>query len=128
MSILLLNFAHPLTGAQLAQAAALLGQQPAVRNIAVQIDRGRPLADVAREMADAAQLAPDAWQTQPLLINPPGLAPLALALLAELHGRCGYFPALLNIRPVADATPPRYEVAEIVNLQALRDAARAGRS
>lgn len=34
------------------------------------------------------------------------------------------FVPALNIRPVAGALPPRYELAEIVALQALRDAAR----
>jgi hypothetical protein len=57
-------------------------------------------------------------------VNPPALAPLALALIAELHGRCGGFPAMLNVRPVAGAIPTRYEVAEVVNLQTVRDAAR----
>jgi len=123
---ILLNFAHPLTDEQLAQIAALLGDLPEVRTIAVHIDRSRPIAEVAVELAAAADLSPAEWQTRPLLVNPPGLAPLALALMAELHGRCGYFPPVLNIRPVADALP-RYEVAEIVNLQALRDAARKRR-
>ncbi|MFN3763696.1 MAG: CRISPR-associated protein Csx15, partial [Anaerolineae bacterium] len=49
------------------------------------------------------------------------------ALLAELHGRCGYFPAMLRVRPVPGSTPPRYEVAEIVNLQMLREEARKRR-
>jgi hypothetical protein len=82
------------------------------------------LVEVARELAEAAGLAPREWQTLPLVINPPALAPAALTLMAELHGRCGYFPPILNIRPVANSTPPRYEVAEIVNLQAIRDTAR----
>lgn len=127
MSALLLNFAHPLTDAQVAQVAALQGAQPEVRDIPTQVDRARALADVARALADAAGLSPSEWQTLPLLVNPPGLAPLALALIAELHGRCGYFPAILNVRPVAGATPPSYEVAEIVSLQALRDAGRLRR-
>ena len=125
--MILLNFAHPFTPDQLDQVAALLGAPPDVRDIIVQIDRARPIADVARELADAAGLSGHEWQTLPLIVNPPGLAPLALALIAELHGRCGHFPALLNLRPVAGAIPPRYEVAEVVDAQALRDAARARR-
>ena len=125
--MILLNFAHPLTGEHLAQVTALLGQEPEKREIVAQVDRERPLGEVARELADAAALTPAEWQSVPLVINPPGLAPLAVGLIAEVHGRCGYFPAMLNVRPVADAVPPRYEVAEIVNLQALRDAARARR-
>jgi hypothetical protein len=126
--MLLLNYAHPLTEAQLAQVAALLGEAPTVRDVVTHVDRALPLAQVAAALADAAGLAPTEWQTTPLLINPPALAPVALALVAELHGRCGYFVPALNIRPVAGVSPPRYEVAEIVALQTLRDAARLRRA
>jgi hypothetical protein len=125
--MILLNYAHRLTPEQLGQATALLGAEPAVREIASHTDRARPLTDVARDLADAAALTPAEWETLPLVINPPALAPIALALMAELHGRCGYFPAIVNVRPVASATPVRYEVAEIVNMQAIRDTARARR-
>ncbi len=125
--MLLLNFAHPLTSDQIEQLTALLKQPPDLRNIPTQVDRSRPLAEIATALADATGLAPADWQTQPFIINPPGLAPLALALIAELHGRCGYFPPILNIRPVAGALPPRYEIAAIINLQELRDSARSRR-
>jgi hypothetical protein len=127
MSLLLLNYAHPLTQAQLAQAGALANEPLEVRDIAVQAGRARPIGEVARELADASGLSPLEWQTLEVIVNPPGLAPLALALIAELHGRSGHFPAILNIRPVAGATPVRYEVAEIVDVQALRDVARGRR-
>ncbi len=124
---LLLNFAHPFTDEQLAQLITLLGVTPRVRDVSSHVDRSRPLAEVARELAGSAALTATEWQTIPLVINPPSLAPVALTLLAELHGRCGYFPPIVNIRPVSDVIPPRYEVAEIVNLQALRDEARRRR-
>lgn len=44
--------------------------------------------------------------------------------LAELHGRIGHFPVLIRLRPVADSVPTRYEVAELLNLQAIREQAR----
>lgn len=125
--MLLLNFAHPLTPAQLAQIAAMLGEEPTVHDIRVQIFRERPIADVARELTDAAGLTPGEWQRLPLLINPPGLAPLAVALMAEIHGRSGHFPAMLNIRPSTSTPTTSYEVAEVVNLQAMRDQARRRR-
>jgi hypothetical protein len=127
MRLLVLNYAHPLTEEQLAQVAAATGAEPEERLVAAHADRGRPIAEVARELADAAGLDGRAWQTTPLVLNPPSLAPLALALAAELHGRCGGFPAMLNVRPVAESVPTRYEVAEVVNLQALREAARTRR-
>lgn len=125
--VLLLNYAHPLSEAQLAQLARAVGEPPVVRELTAQVDRARPLAEVARELADAAGLSAAEWQTTPLLLNPPSLAPVALALVAELHGRCGGFPAILNVRPVAGSVPTRYELAEVLNLQALREAARATR-
>ena len=87
----------------------------------------QPLAPQVVEMVDACGLSPAEWQTLPLLVNPPALNFSAVALLAELHGRLGYFPAIVRTRPIEGSLPPRYEVAEIVNLQALRDAARQKR-
>jgi len=80
-----------------------------------------------RELVDRVGLGPEGWQTTPLLINPPGYAPAAVVLLAELHGRMGHFPAVLRLRPVEGSVPTRYEVAEIVNLQEVRDRARTRR-
>jgi hypothetical protein len=57
----------------------------------------------------------------------PSLSIIAATLLAELHGRMGYFPTVVRMRPVAGSTPPRFEVAEIVNLQDVRDEARGKR-
>jgi hypothetical protein len=38
-----------------------------------------------------------------------------------------YFPACIRMRPVAGARPPRYEVAEVLDLQTVRDGARQRR-
>ena len=125
--MILLNFSHPLTEQQIARIVEIVGAAPEVRAIESQIDRERPLAVVAAELADRAGLTPVEWQTIPLLINPPALAPLAVAWLAEIHGRSGLFPAMVNIRPIAGSIPTRYEVAEILNLQAIREEARRRR-
>ncbi len=125
--MILLNYSHPLTEEQHAQLAALLGQSPQVRRIAVQIDQAQPLAEQISALVDAAGLAPDDWQTTPLLINLPGFAPAAAALLAELHGRIGFFPSIVRLRPVAGSLPTAYEVAELLNLQTLREQARLRR-
>jgi len=79
------------------------------------------------DLVDQSGLSLAEWQTLSLLINPPALNFSAVTLLAELHGRCGYFPAHLRMRPVQGALPPRYEVAEIVDLRAVRDEARRKR-
>jgi hypothetical protein len=76
---------------------------------------------------DSVGLSPEAWQTERLLINPPSHNLIAVTLLAELHGRMGYFPACLRLRPIEGSVPPRYEVAEVLNLQDVRNAARGRR-
>lgn len=125
--MILINFSHPLTDQQMLQIATMLGAHPEIRMVDSHIDRSHPLAQVATEIVDRVGLTPDEWQTTPILINPPALAPLAVAVLAEIHGRSGGFPAMVNIRPVAGSIPTRYEVAEIINLQTLREAARQRR-
>lgn len=125
--MLLLNFTHPLTSQQHAQLTALLGSAPEVRTIPVQIDQSQPLAPQVVAIADAAGLTPSAWQTTPLIINPPGLALVTALLLAEIHGRSGGFPTVVRIRPVVGSVPTSYEIAEVLNLQTLRETARLRR-
>lgn len=126
--MILLNFAHPLTAGHLQQIEALTGQQvERVVEIPSQIDPQQPLVPQVVALTDQAGLSPAEWQTLPLLVNPPTLNFIAVALLAELHGRCGYFPAHLRMRPVQGRLPPQYEVAEVLDLQAVRDQARERR-
>ena len=60
-----------------------------------------------------------------MLIIPPALDFIAVALLAHLHGRMGYFPDCVRLRPVEGARPPRFEVAEIIELNHSAKAAEA---
>jgi len=57
----------------------------------------------------------------------PSLNYAAAVLLAELHGRMGHFPAILRLRPIAGALVTEYDVAEIINLEAVRAEARTRR-
>lgn len=125
--MILLNFSHPLTPAQLDQVRALLGNpDEALRvvELPVQFDVQQPFAPQLQELLARLPLSSAELQSEPILLNLPSLNYIAAMLLAELHGRMGYFPAMLRLRPVAGSTPPRFEAAEIVNLQALRDSAR----
>ena len=123
--MILLNFAHPLTPQQREAIEQLAGQPlEEVRDIATQFDATRPFREQAQTLLASTGLSAEEWQTRALLLNLPGLNVIAALLLAELHGRCGYFPAVLRLRSVPNATPPRFEVAEIVNLQQIRDEAR----
>lgn len=127
--MVLVNFAHPLTEEQLHQLEALTGRKvERVIAIDAQIDPQEPLAQQVVRMVDQVGFTAEEWQTLPLLIVLPSLNYSAGVLLAELHGRMGYFPSIVRLRPVAGVIPPRFEVAEVINLQAVRDAARVRRS
>jgi hypothetical protein len=126
--MILLNFAHPLTQEQITRIEDLSCQKITnVIEVPSQIDPEQPLAPQVVAMADAAGLTPQQWQTESILINPPSLNYSAALLIAELHGRMGYFPPCVRLRPVKGALPPRFEVAEVLNLQAARDGARRKR-
>jgi len=126
--MIILNFTHPLTANHLAQIEALTGEAvDRVIEIKTHFDNGQPFAPQLAALLDEVPLTPEEWQTTPLLINPPAYNYVAVLLLAELHGRMGYFPACLRLRPVDEAVPPRFEVAEILNLQKVRNGARKAR-
>jgi hypothetical protein len=127
--MLLLNFGHPLTDAQLARIRELAGRD-LERIIAVptQFDHARPFDEQVRELLASVPLTPEQWQTTPLIINPPSLAPITAVLLAEIHGRSGFFPTIVRLRPMSGTVPPQFEIAELLNLQAVRDAARTRRA
>jgi hypothetical protein len=126
--IVVVNFAHPLTAPQRAQVEALVGQHLArVLDAPAHVDVDRELEPQVTALVDQVPLSSEEWQTAPLVVNPPGLSLLSAVLMAELHGRMGYFPTLLRLRPAGGALPPRYEVAEVLDLQAVRDRARRQR-
>ncbi|BAJ64873.1 CRISPR-associated protein Csx15 [Anaerolinea thermophila] len=127
--MILVNFSHPLSNDQMAQLQALLGA-PIERVVEVhsQIEPDQPLAPQVTAMVDQAGLTLEEWQNAPIIVNPPSLNFSAVLLVAELHGRMGYFPACVRLRPVNGAIPPRFEVAEVLNLQLQRDAARRRRA
>ena len=126
--MILLNFSHPLTADQLAQIETLTGQPvEQVRDIPTHLDHARPFAPQVTALAEACDLSPAEWQTSPLIIVPPALNFAAALLLAEMHGRAGYFIPCVRLRPIKGALPPCYEVAEVLNLQEQRNLARSAR-
>lgn len=128
MHTILLNFAHPLTAAQLAQITELAGQPPArVLAFPAHFDVDRPFGPQLAALLDVIPLTAEQWQTTAILVNPPAQSTIAVLLLADLHGRLGYFPATLRLRRVPNALPPRFEVAELLDLQSIREAARKTR-
>ncbi len=123
--MILLNFSHPITEEQKAQIEALTGQRvEQVIALPIHFDQEKPFLPQLREVLRKAPFTPQEWQTAPIVVNLPSYNYIAALALAELHGRMGYFPPILRLKPVEGAIPPRYEVVEVINLQAVRDEAR----
>jgi hypothetical protein len=123
--MLLLNFSHPITVEQVQQIEMMSKQKvDQVIERTVQFDNQKPYLAQLKELLNSVPLTPTDWQTLPLIINLPALNIIAAMLLAELHGRMGYFPTIIRLRAVEGGIPLRYEVAELINLQEVRDKAR----
>jgi hypothetical protein len=123
---MLVNFHHPLTADHLGQIRAVSAVEPGeVVNVVCQFDEDRPLASQATAFVEGA-LTANQWQEPDLLVALPGHADLAAVVLAEIHGRRGGFPLVIHRRPAAHGD--RFEVSEVLNLNAVRRTARTTRS
>ncbi|MCC6165693.1 MAG: hypothetical protein IT329_00570 [Caldilineaceae bacterium] len=126
--MILLNFSHPLTPDQIVAVEALtLSVVDRLVDVSVQFDEQQPFGPQVRALLRKVDLSAADWQTQPILVVLPSLNFISAALLAELHGRMGYFPPVARTRPVAERIPRVYEVAEILDLQQMREEARKQR-
>ncbi|MGB9887666.1 MAG: CRISPR-associated protein Csx15 [Moorellales bacterium] len=125
----IVNFSHPLTAENLAEVEALVGTAVSeVIEVPSQVDPQQPLEPQVESWLEGLNLTPRQWQTELLLFNLPALSYSAVVLVAQLHGRMGYFPPVLRLRPRGGTVAARFEVAEILNLQAIRERARLKRA
>jgi hypothetical protein len=127
--MILLNFSHPISSTQQAQIEALTGRA-IERTIAAmpQFDEGEPFVPQVHALLKQVSLTPAEWQTEPILVVLPSLNFIAAIILAEFHGRAGYFPTIVRLRPIRDSMLTHYEVAEVINLQQIREMARTQRA
>lgn len=124
----IINFAHPLTEVNLREIEALAGFAVSkVFEVPSQVDLASPLEPQLSSRLDGLDFRPQEWQTVPLLLNLPSLSCSAAVVLALVHGRTGYFPSVLRLVPETGSVVTRFKVAEILNLQAIRERARGKR-
>ena len=122
------NFSNPLAAHQREQLEQRCGRPiDLVMDVRVQFAQDEPFGPQAVAAVDAAGLSGVEWQTLPLLVVPPALAPIACACLAEIHGRSGHFPPIVRLAPRSNATPPVFDVVEVLDLQGIREEARGRR-
>ena len=126
--MILINFSHPITEEQKTKIEALTKQKiNVILPVPSQFAHDIPFPEQIAALVDSIGLSPEDWQIKPILINPPAFNFAAVTLLAELDGRMGHFPSIVRIRPVPESNPPSFEVAEIINLQTVREKSRKNR-
>jgi hypothetical protein len=126
--MIIINFSHPLSQAQL-KTIEQLTRFPIdnVYDVPVQFDPDQSFTTEIEALMADFPVDSKTLQTEPILICLPSLNFIAAMLIAWLHGKTGYFPAIIRLKRQSDVLPPIFEVAEVINLQALRDQAREQR-
>ena len=123
--MIIVNFSHPLTADQRVRIETLTGCSiDRVATAPAQFDHNRPFAVQAAEIVDNAGLTSEQWQTERIALVPPALAPIACLVIAEIHGRAGYFVPVIRLMPRGGAVPAVFDVAEILDLNGQRESAR----
>ncbi len=92
--MILLNFSHPVTAAQIAQIEQLAGLSIA-RTIAAlpQFDEQAPFVPQVDALLAQIDLSPAAWQTEPILVVLPSLNFICAGVAGRTARAHGLFPA-----------------------------------
>jgi len=126
--MLLINFSHSLTKPQISEINKRLSKKvDQIVTCEVHFDNDQDFSDQVRKLFGSGRIPTDRFQKEPFLVILPSHSFIAGLVLAELHGRMGHFPAVVRISPETSNLPLVYRVAEIIDLQAVRDNARKDR-
>lgn len=113
--LIVLNFADPLTVAQQERIVALIGRSiDRLIEVPCQIDLQKPLSFQVVDLVNELGMTYTEWNISEIFVNLPNDSVVAAVLIAEIHGRMGYFPHVLRLFPAY----------EIINLWAQSDNAK----
>jgi hypothetical protein len=85
------------------------------------VDPDQEMLPQFKKIMGKLKLGNDDLRAEPVVVNLPQQNYLSVMLLAELHARMGYFPCIFRTRMKASGILPYYEVAEVIDLQAIED-------
>jgi len=128
VAMTIVNFSHPLRTSHIASIEAAVGATvERIVAVTTHFDQTKPFASQTVAAVDAANLTSEEWQTLHLVVVPPSLAAIACLVMAEIHGRAGYFVPVIRLRLCPSVSPLVFEVAEVLNVQGQRESARSRR-
>ncbi len=124
----ILNFSHPLTEQQINQISAYLGAKPSrIIDVKTHFNADTSFAEQTQALFAELGISSDSLQQDIWLVVLPALNHIAAIVLAYLHGRMGHFPSIIRLKPVNELFVTTYELAEIMNLEEIRQTARSER-
>jgi len=120
--MILNNFGAPFKPLQISQAEAFL-HEPITRvvDLRFDVDFDQEMLQQFKKTMGRLKLSHADLTAEPVVVNLPQDNFLAAMALAELHARMGYFPPIIRTRLRASGILPYYEVAEVIDLQAIED-------
>jgi hypothetical protein len=124
---LIINFSgHPvLPGQQQDIGQMMHWPSPEVIDVSLgNVTEDHNFVSTIEKAVEKITLSPEEWQATPLVVIPAGYAAIWSVVLAELHGRLGYFPDVVRLRPAKTVSNEKFEVAEIMNLREVRHNSR----
>ena len=120
--MILINFGVTFKPLQISQAEAFL-HEPITRviNLPFDIDFDQEVLSQYKKTMGKLKLSNDELCSEPVVVNLPMQNYLSTMVLTELRARMGYFPRIIRTRIRASGILPYYEVAEVIDLQAIED-------
>jgi hypothetical protein len=125
--MIVLNFGHPLTVEQTEAIEREAGcELTGVIGVPCRLDLDESVRPQLEKLIDSVAGRVN-LRSEHYLVNLPSLSVAAAVVLAMLYERSGYLPPILRLKPAASPRRQEFVVAEIVNLQAIRDTERCRR-
>jgi hypothetical protein len=120
--MILINFGAPFRPLQISQAEACLHEKiTRVVDLSLNVDPDKEMLAQFNKSMGKLNLSNADLGAEPVVVNLPQQNYLAVMVLAELHARMGYFPCIIRTRMKSSGILPYYEVAEVIDLQAIED-------
>jgi len=117
LSMIVLNFSHPLTNEHITDIEKMSGKVSRVINIQTQFNLQEPFGPQIEELMKGVETAKGEEEWTEFLVNPPSLSPIAVMVIAEIRTLMGRFPRIIRMRQIAGSLPPKYGIAEIITLK-----------